>query len=380
MRNLSLALIACLLAGAGWALTRPPELLFEKHMIDPGASETAAVADINGDGRLDIVSGENWFEAPTWKKHRFRNVPYTNMYVDSFSLLPLDVNGDGRIDLIDCAWFAKKLWWMENPGHARAEWKEHVIEAGHNVEFAFLVDLENSGMKRDVLPEFGGKDDPLTWYEPRGGDFVKHVVSPSSYGHGIGAGDVNRDGRTDLVTPKGWFEAPPDPRAGSWKFHAFPDLGATGFIYVLDVNGDGRNDLVTTMAHDFGLFWMEQNPDGSWTKHVIDDSWAGGHAMTMVDLNGDGQMDFLTGKRFMAHNGHDNGEREPLGVYWYEFVRGPAGQIEWVKHVIDYGGRAGGGMQIPVADLTGHQKSDFVVAGKSGLFLFENSTNAAKPN
>ena len=364
-------LVASLVTVTAWTITRPPELLFEKHTIDLGASESCTFADINGDGNPDIVSGEYWYEAPTWKKHSFRTVPYTNMYVDSFSLLPLDVNGDGKIDLIDCAWFAKKLWWMKNPGRPDVEWEEHVIEEGHNVEFAFLVDLENTGKKRDVLPEFGGKDDPLTWYEPHAGRFVNHIVSPMSYGHGIGAGDVNGDGRTDILTPKGWFEAPPDPHTGTWKFHSGFDLGATGFIYVLDVNGDGRNDLVTTMAHDYGFFWMEQNADGSWTKHIIDDSWAGGHAMTMVDLNGDGKMDFLTGKRFMAHNGHDNGEREPLGIYWYEYVRGTDGKIEWIKHVIDYGGRTGGGMQIPVADLYGNGRLDFAVAGKSGLFLFD---------
>ena len=91
-----------------------------------------------------------------------------------------------------------------------------------------------------------------------------------------------------------------------------------GIHHVYDVNGDGRNDIVTSMAHDYGIFWLEQTAAGKWTKHLIDDSWSQAHAMTMVDLNGDGQMDFVTGKRFMAHNGHDPGEREPLGVYWYE--------------------------------------------------------------
>ncbi len=373
-------LAALLCAALAFAVTRPPDLLFEKYTIDLGASESCAFADVNGDGKLDIVSGENWYEAPSWTKHHFRSIPYTNFYVDSFSVLPLDVNNDGNIDVVDCAWFSKKLWWNENPGRgglaSHAEWKEHVIEEGHNVEFAFLVDLENSGKRRDILPEFGGKDDPLTWYEPKGGTFVKHVIRPNSFGHGIGAGDVNGDGRTDIITPKGWFEAPPDPRTGDWQFHPDFDLGATGFIYVLDINGDGRNDLVTTMAHDYGFFWMEHNADGSWTKHMIDDGWAGGHAMTMADLNGDGKMDFITGKRFMAHNGHDNGEREPLGIYWYEFLQ-PArgsvdGKVEWVKHIIDYGGRTGAGMQIAVADVNGDGKPDFAVGGKSGLYLFEN--------
>ena len=138
------------------------------------------------------------------------------------------------------------------------------------------------------------------------------------------------------------------------------------------MNGDGRPDLMTSMAHNYGIFWMETGA-GKWAKHIIDESWSQAHALTMVDLSGDGRMDFVTGKRYMAHNGHDPGEREPLGIYWYEYMPSKAA-IEWVKHIIDYGRRTGGGMQIPVADLDGDGDLDFVVAGKSGLFLFENLT------
>lgn len=194
-----------------------------------------------------------------------------------------------------------------------------------------------------------------------------------SYGHGIGAGDVNGDGRTDIITPKGWFEAPADVHSGEWKWHPDFDLGVTGFIYVLDVNGDGRNDLVTSAAHDYGVFWMEQGANHQWTKHMIDDTWSQAHAMTMIDLNGDGKPDFLTGKRYMAHD-HDPGAREPLGIYWYEFLNDDNGHVIWVKHVIDYSTRTGAGMQLPVADLDRDGDLDFVAAGKTGLFLFENLT------
>ena len=183
-----------------------------------------------------------------------------------------------------------------------------------------------------------GSGQPWVW--------IKHVVSDQSYGHGIGFGDVNKDGRNDILTPRGWLEAPADPRAaGNWTYHpawesvnvpvtpreaaagaaappdpaAPPRVAELGFMHVLDVNGDGRNDVITAAGHDFGVFWFEQGADGKWTKRIIDNAWSQGHASTLVDINGDGRLDLVTGKRFMAHNGSDPGEREPLGVYWYEY-------------------------------------------------------------
>jgi len=374
MKYAAAALLSC--AALLFAISRTPEIPFEKHMLDAGANETCALADINGDKRLDIVSGENWYEAPTWKKHHFRDLFYTSNYIDDFSDLPLDINADGKPDLITVSWFGKKVAWWQNPGRDGAPWKETVIENSSPVEFAFLVDLNNDGKAEELLPQFGNESAPLAWWELRDGALIKHVASPRSYGHGIGAGDVNNDGRNDILTPEGWLEAPPDPRAGNWKLHpGFPKGTQFGFFHVMDVNGDGRNDVVVSQAHDYGILWFEQNADGTWKRNVIDESWSQGHALTLVDLNGDGRQDILTGKRYMAHNGRDPGEREPLGIYWYEQLRTDNGKPgEWVRHLIDYGTRTGAGMQIPVADLDGDGDLDFAVGGKSGLFLFENMT------
>ena len=271
-----------------FVVVRPPEIPFEKHTIDLGSSESAAICDINGDGKLDIVSGENWYEAPHWIKHHFRDINYTNNYIDDLSTLALDVNEDGHIDLVTSGWFSQKLAWWENPGKSSASWKEHEIQTGYPIEFTFLVDLDNDGQANEILPQFGDNQAPLAWYErDHKGGILKHVVSDRSYGHGIGVGDVNGDGRNDILTPNGWLEAPPDPRSGNWKFHPDWQLGDLGFIFVADVNNDGLPDVLTSKAHDYGIFWIQQKPDHTLdTKNLnmIDNSWSQPHAVTLVDF------------------------------------------------------------------------------------------------
>ena len=359
----------------------PDEIAFRKHVINPESEFMAAcVIDVNKDGKLDIVCGQYWYEAPTWKKHFVRNVETINGRPDGYAHQVLDVNGDGYPDIITVNWRSRSVRWIENPGSDLAkeeEWKSHVIATPGSMETGRLVDILGDGTPC-ILPST-----VAFWWElkrtpnPAGGvtpEWIQHTLPREIAGHGVGFGDINGDGRGDIVGHAGWLEAPADRRNGQWTWHPDFELGQASIpILVVDVDGDGLNDIVWSMGHDYGVYWLQQKKsrDGkiTWIKHTIDTSWAGSHAPLWMDLDGDGTPELVVGRRYRAHEGADPGEFDPQCIYRYQFDRKTR---TWKRYLISYNDNTCFGLDPVAVDLTGGGRLDLVFGGRHGLYWFEN--------
>ncbi len=353
---------------------------FTKVLIADERFESAGVFDVNNDGVLDIVSGSWWYEGPDFRKRHFiGSIQAVDEYYDDFSTVPLDVNGDGWTDFITGGWWGDTIRWRENPKDPGKEWPEHVIAECGNVETTIAADVDGDG-RLEIIPNTPMH--PLVVYKlvtdkkGRGtGEFTAHTILDKPQGHGLGFGDVSGSGRGDFILAEGWLESPSDPLNEEWTFHADFDLGSASVpVLVVDVNRDGVNDLIVGQSHRYGLDWWEQcvgcGGRREWVRHPIDPWCSQYHCLQWVDIDGDGQCELVTGKRYRAHCGKDPGAGDDVGIYYFKWT----GE-SFVKEVIDYGPARSGtgcGIQFAVADLRGSGRLDIVAPGKDGLYVFFN--------
>ena len=366
---------------------RADSLTFESRLLYTDANEGAALADVDGDGLLDIIAGRNWYSAPDFMPRPLRMFDDWNGYVESNSDHVFDVNGDGWVDVVAGSFIPTEVYWYENPGTEGLRkghlWKQHLLadtEASSN-EISFMRDLDGDGVPEWIADRWEQGSPVVAWRLTNGDSaqpaMERFVLSETGNGHGMGFGDVNGDGREDVVLNRGWLE---HPEAGTfsqaWAFHEDWDVGhASVPMLVRDLNGDGRSDLIVGQGHDFGLAWWEQLPSDSdgatqWQKHKIDSSFSQAHALHWADLDGDGTDELVTGKRKWAHNGNDPGGNEPAVLYYYTW--NPDEQT-FTRHTIAEGD-VGTGLQIRTGDLNGDGRTDIVVPGKTGTYLLLNTT------
>ncbi|MBY0525032.1 MAG: VCBS repeat-containing protein [Gemmataceae bacterium] len=385
---ISLVLIAALPALSVSADDEASKITWKKTVVDKTfRSEGVAVADVNKDGKLDILVGDYWYEAPDWKPHEIRKPGNfgdgAGGYSQCFACWADDVNGDGWPDLVVVGFPGAPCHWYENPQGKEGHWKQHVICESACNETPTYVDLFGNGKRALVM---GFKEKQMVWVAP-GKDPTQpwevhsisdpQVKAPGSakFDHGLGVGDVNGDKRLDVITTGGWWEQPEKDVDKPWKFHP-ANLGPScADMYAFDMDGDGKADILSSSAHDEGIWWHQQKPgkddNPTFVRQVLfKDIFSQSHAMQFVDINGDGLKDLVTGKRWWAHG--PKGDKNPMAdpvLYWFEQKKAKDGVVTFVPHKIDEA--SGIGTQFWVGDFNGDKLPDIVISNKRGVFLFE---------
>jgi hypothetical protein len=393
MTRHALAVLALLaMAVAAQAAERHPT--FSKlQLSDKFYSEGAYYGDFNRDGKMDVVAGPFWYEGPDFRiKHQIREAKAVDPkgYSDNFLTFTGDFNADGWTDVLYVGWPGKETWWCENPAGKGGNWKSHVAYANVGNESPMYGDVNGDGRPELIFNNDGYMG--YATYDPAKPDQTWTFCAVSNfdkkryfrYTHGVGYGDINADGRVDLVEGIGWWEQPAKVVPGQpWKFHPQKFAEAAAQMLVTDVDGDGAADVITAWhCHLYGLVWWKQVPkagaESTWKQNVIlpsepdlkspDLRISQLHAFDLADINGDGLKDVVTGKRFWAHGPKGDKEADaPAVVYWFELRRGGKGGARFLPHLID--NNSGVGTQVAAADVNGDGTPDIIVGNKKGQFI-----------
>ncbi len=369
-------------------------------------SEGAGIGDINGDGKPDIVAGPFWWEGPAFEKRHAYYEPKIfsiNGYSDNFFAYVHDFNGDKKNDILILGFPGKEARLYLNPGALSSDtpWNMHIVADVVDNESPVFTDITGDG-RPEIVCSTGGK---FGWFAPNWEKptekwpfvAISDDMKVAKFTHGLGVGDVDGDGKLDLLEARRWWE---HTDSGVWTQHNFAaGIGGGAQMFAYDFDGNGTNDVATTLrAHDYGVAVYLQNKVGQasglpraaiqsatepvaprWKRVMLAGQHPGDtdygtvfsqpHAMHLADVNGDGIKDLVTGKRYWAHNGHGPDEHTPLALYWFETKRDGKGGVDFVPHLVDEQKGVGVGTDVQVGDVNGDALPDIVVGNKAGVFV-----------
>lgn len=358
------------------------------HLTDQFFGEGATSADLNRDGHVDIISGPYWYAGPdfTSRNEYYAAKPFAiDGYSDNFFAFTFDINGDQWLDILIIGFPGKEAYWYENPRGESGHWNRHLAFNSVDNESPTFTDLTGDSRPELVFHTAGRLGYAEIPIDNPKAKWQFQPISPDrgydQFNHGLGTGDINGDGKADLIEKAGWWEQPDSLTGANWEFHEVP-FSADGGAQMLvgDLDGDGDNDVVTSKsAHAYGLAWFEnvfQDGECHFVEHPIMGEhphendygvvFSQLHALALADMDGDGIQDIVTGKRFWAHQGRDPGGHDPAVSYWFKTSRESSGQIRFIPYLID--NNSGVGTQVIVDDINGDQWPDVVVGNKKGTF------------
>ncbi len=304
------------------------DIPFKHEIIDSRGMGHRQVADVDGDGKNDIVAVKHsaqqnlliWYRYPDWKEQLICDIGAFKDYKDyrSCDMRLADMDNDGDIDLIGRIGRMKDNssgvnCWFENPGSKgilEREWKRHDIVTSHYAKDIVVTDLNRDG-KQDVV--IRTENSKLVIAIQKAADVWSSREIDVPRLDGTDVGDLDRDGDPDIVINGMWLETPSDPINGEWIKRIFDDkwyvqrTGSKGAWYdnnskvvVQDMDQDGLLDIIIVNSENRGypVSWYKAPADvktGSWKEYIIgymDKS----HSLNVADFDNDGDLDVMAGE------------------------------------------------------------------------------------
>jgi hypothetical protein len=190
------------------------------------------------------------------------------------------------------------------------------------------------------------------WKQKADGSWINRFVDCPE-GEGIALGDIDNDGKLEVIIGGCWYKASGDIINASWKEHIFANWAEDAIVKIGDINNDGRLEVALTKTeeiHRISWFEVPPNPEDKWIEHIIDNAVDSAHSLVIYDIDGDGNLDIITAEQ------HHSVEKRVM--IYYNKGKG----LVWEMQVI--GNK--GSHSLCIADINGDDKPDIMGANWTG--------------